>query len=309
MHFGNYLKQCREKIGLTQEQLAHNLYAFDIDSFEGVQMTTISKWERAVSQPKLSRQVSILRYFQGETGKPLPCMEGYSAEEAEALICETGMLNLIVGPNNKELVLDFASEIVTAQNLSVVPIRHTDRVQAMLEIAADIRNSANPAITRLDAEKMQQWTLYPGNLFWVCRYKGITTGLLFSLKLKQEVFDQLIGLEKKLEELQEEDFAALDESGSHYLLAFFALNDKTAEMLFIRYYAHLIANQSTIEELGATASREEAKKILRNMNLHFAGYHAEADREVRSFRETLRNALAYENVVKIILSKEACPEE
>jgi len=309
MHFGNYLKQCREKIGLTQEQLAHNLYAFDIDSFEGIQMTTISKWERAVSQPKLSRQVNILRYFQQETGKPLPCMEQYSAKEAETLICKTGVHNLILGSNNKELVLDFAPQIMTAHNLSIIPIRHTDRIQAILEIAADIRNSANPDITQLDTEKMQRWTLYPGNIFWVCLYKGITTGLLFSLKLKPLTFDQLIKLEKKLEGLQEEDFAALDEAGSHYLLAFFALNDKTAEMLFIRYYAHLIANQGTIEELGATASREEARKILRNMNLHFTGHYTENGKEVRSFRETLRNALACENVVKIILSKEACPEE
>ena len=309
MHFNQYLKQCREKVGLTQEQLAHNLYAFDIDSFSGVQMTTISKWERAISQPKLSRQVDILRYFQQETGKPLPCMEQYGTKEAEALICETGMHNLILGSNNKELVLDFAPQIMTVENLNIISIRHTERIQAMLEITTDIRNSTNPGIVQLDAERMQRWTLYPGNLFWVCLYKGIATGLLFSLKLKPLVFDQLIRLERRLEGLQEEDFAALDEAGSHYLLAFFALNNKTAEILFIRYYAHLIANQSTIKELGATASREEARKILRNMNLHFAGRYMEGGKEVRSFRETLKNALACENVVKIILSKGVCPEE
>ena len=70
MHFNEYLKQCRENSQLTQEQLVNDLYSFDIDSFRGLDTTTLSKWERSVIKPKLSRQVKIIQYFQHNRYRP-----------------------------------------------------------------------------------------------------------------------------------------------------------------------------------------------------------------------------------------------
>jgi len=91
---------------------------------------------------------------------------------------------------------------------------------------------------------------------------------------------------------------------------FFAVNDKAATLLFIRYYAYLIANQRTIDEIGAISNSDEAIKLISNMNLQFSGSHMTEDHvKIRAYRETLFNTLASEYVVKMILAKQDCPSE
>ena len=81
-------------------------------------------------------------------------------------------------------------------------------------------------------------------------------------------------------------------------------------MLFIRYYANLIAHQKTIDRAGVTFITEDAKRLLANMNLK---YHSsrilKSGAKMRSYSETLPNFLASEQVVKMILSKQSCPED
>ena len=74
----------------------------------------------------------------------------------------------------------------------------------------------------------------------------------------------------KKNDITADDFASSDEEGSSLMLSFFAMNDKTATLLFIRYYAHLIANQKTIDEIGGITIQDEAKKIINNMNRTFS---------------------------------------
>ncbi len=45
----------REHNSLTQEQLVHDLYSYDIDSFGSLDTNTLSKWERSVTKPKVSK--------------------------------------------------------------------------------------------------------------------------------------------------------------------------------------------------------------------------------------------------------------
>jgi hypothetical protein len=116
-------------------------------------------------------------------------------------------------------------------------------------------------------------------------------------------------LEIREKDLTLDDFASFDEMGSNYAISFFALNEKAASMLFIRYYAHLIANQKVISEVGMATTMEDARKLLNNMNLyHHASLEINKDMAIQTFRETLPNFLACENVVKMILSKQECPE-
>ena len=95
LQFSEYLRSCREDNQLTQEEIVHGLYIHDMDHFKGLDTSTLSKWERGVTKPKASKQVSIIKYFKSKTGKVLPCWECYSMVETEALICKAGMYNLI----------------------------------------------------------------------------------------------------------------------------------------------------------------------------------------------------------------------
>ena len=72
MYFSEYLKSCRERSNLTQEQLVSNFYTHDIEMFESLDSSTLSKWERSIVKPNISRQVSILKYFQKITDTAYP---------------------------------------------------------------------------------------------------------------------------------------------------------------------------------------------------------------------------------------------
>ncbi len=308
MHFNEYLKLCRESSHLTQEQLVHALYSYDIDSFESLDTNTLSKWERSITKPKLSKQVNVLKYFQEQTGAALPCWDSYSAEEAENLICKAGMYNLI--GKRKKLILDFPSEMMRVDEFKVYPVRNFERMDMLIEINMDLHKTFNCGYTQITIEQFKEWALHPSNLFLACEYKEGFLGLFFSIRLKPEVFDKLLNFEMKKSDITVDDFASFDEIGCNYMLSFYAANHKVATMLFIRYYAHLIANQKSISEIGVVTALDEVKKVVSNMNLYYHSSKITDDNvEIQAYRQTLPEVLASENVVKMILSKQECPEE
>jgi len=308
MKFGEFIKSCREQTHMTQEQLVQELYLFDDTLFHGLDTTTLSKWERAVTQPKTAKQLRILQFFQKKQETILPCFSTYSIPENEKFICKIGVKNLIIG-KRKDLVLNFPSKMMTIDNLSIAHLRHLERMDLFLEVAADMRNSVHPAYTAIEESYMHDWALHPANLFWACQYKGFVTGFLFVLRLKPEVQRKILHFEMAYSDLTLDDFASMEEPGSHIITHFFAWNDKSATLLIIRYYAHLISNQHNIESIGATVYYDEGKDILANMNLQALETYTEADIEITSYFETLSHIIVSENVVKMLFRKEACPEE
>lgn len=81
-------------------------------------------------------------------------------------------------------------------------------------------------------------------------------------------------------------------------------------MILVRFYAHLIANQKNILEMGGVTINEESKKIVANMNLkHYSTKVTDDNVKIKSYRQTLAKVLASENAVKMLLYKQACPEE
>lgn len=308
MHFNEYLKSCREQNHLTQEQLVHDLYIYDIESFEGLDTSTVSKWERGITKPKPSKQVNIIKYFQEKTGAALPCWESYSIKETEDLICRSGMTNLI--GKRKELIQSFPSEMMHVDEFKIYPVRNFERMSALLEINMDIHQTLNQKYSQVSLEQFKEWALHPSNLFLACEYKGNFLGLFFTLRLKPEVFDKIMNFEMKKSDITLDDFASFDEMGCNYMLSFYALNQKCATMLFIRYYAHLIANQQNIAQIGLITTLDEVRKVVNNMNLdYYTSKIVENDVEIQTYKQTLPNVLASENVVKMILSKQTCPEE
>ena len=159
-------------------------------------------------------------------------------------------------------------------------------------------------------KSLKNWASNPVNSFYVCEYKEQFFGLLFTLRVKPDVFDKLMRLELDEKELTNDDLALFDEMGSNYMLSFFAMNDKAATLLFIRYYAHLIANQNVIEEVGAASMMEDAKKLIGNMHLHTCERKVVSDTlTIESYRASLSTFLAHERVLKMLLSKQDIPSE
>ncbi len=308
MQFNEYLKSCRVNCELTQEQLMQELYIYNIDNFKSLETTTISKWERGVTKPKLAKQVNIIKYFQEKTHTALPCWDNYSTNEAEELICKVGMMNLL--GRSKELVLNFPSSMISADNLHVYQLRNSDSLDKVININIDLDKDFNHDTTQLQSEQFKEWALHPSSLFLTCEYREQFFGLLFTLRLKPEIFEKIMDLEIEEKDLTIDDFASFDEMGCNHMISFFAMNEKAASMLFIRYYAHLIAHQKVISEVGLATMMEDAKKFISNMNLRYYESKIIAEGlELQTYRATLFNLLASEEVVKMLLSKQECPED
>ena len=302
MKFNTYLKSCREHSALTQEELVNALYIYDIDTFEGLDTSTLSKWERGITQPKASKQVSMIKYFQKKTGAVLPCWDTYTIQEAEEHICQAGVKNLL--GKNKQLVLNFPSNTMQLDDLKIYPARHSDRMDTLLDINMDLHKNANHPYAQISLEQFKSWALHPSNLFLTCEYKDGVLGLFFSLRLKPEIFQKIINFEMQKSELTIDDFASFDEMGSNFMLSFYALNDKVATMLFIRYYAHLIANQTRIKEIGVITTLDDVKRVVNNMSLEETKSMMTDDKvELKSYKQSLANVLVTENVVKMLFSK------
>jgi len=286
----------------------HDLYSHDIDQFRALDTNTLGKWERSITKPKAAKQVSIIKYFQVKTGVVLPCWDTYSSDEAANLICKAGMRNLI--GKSKKHIYNFPSEMMSVDDMHVYPLRTFDRMDALIEMHMPLHQSINHKSLQLSKEQFKEWALHPDSLFLACEYKDTFIGLSFSTKLKPEIFDKILNFEMKRSDITTDDFASYDEVGSSLMLGFFAFNEKAATLLFIRYYAYLISNQKCIADIGAISNSEEAIKLVSNMNLEYYGSHMTKDNvNIKAYRQTLFNVLASEYVVKMILSKQDCPEE
>lgn len=308
MHFNEYLKSCREHSHLTQEQLVHDLYSYDIESFEGLDTSTVSKWERSITKPPPSKQVNIIKYFQKLTGVALPCWDTYTINETAELICKAGMRNLI--GKSKTHIYNYPSEMMSVDDIHIYPLRTFERMDVLIDMHMYLHQSLNHESLQLSKEQFKEWALHPSSLFLACEHKDTFIGLSFTTKVKPEIFDKVLNFEMKRSEITTDDFAAFDEVGSSLMLGFFALNEKAAILLFIRYYAYLIANQKYIADIGAVVNSEDAIKLVSNMNLAYYNSRITDDKvSIKAYRQTLFNALASEPVVKMILSKQNCPEE
>jgi hypothetical protein len=288
-------------MSFTQQQLVQNLYLYDVENFKSLVETTLSKWERNSITPPIHKQISILKYFQEKTGVALPCFDTYSMQETEKLISISNMQDIF--RTSKELVLNFPSEMTNSDNLTVNILRDAQSIDKIININMDMDKTFNHNNSQLTSEQFKEWALHDSNSFYVCKYNDQFFGLLFTLRLKIDSFEKIMNFKTDEKNLSVEDFATFDEKGSNYIISFFAMNDKAASILFTRYYAHIIAHQKNIDEIGAITMMSDAKKLLTNINLnYYSSKVIDNTLKLRSYRETLTKFLASEIFMKIIFS-------
>ncbi|WP_201352059.1 helix-turn-helix domain-containing protein [Hydrogenimonas urashimensis] len=301
MQHGHYIRECRERLGLTQEGLAEALYLFDDDRFQGVDMTTISKWERGVTHPPVARMSALIRFFQAKSGKPLPCWGAMKERDVETLTYSGEVSRMLGHPRrmvqNTPLSVDFA------KGFSLLSLRGHPRAGEILELTAMMIDETNSPYTRVSAERLKRWMAYPDHLFVAAAYKDTFLGFFFMLRLKPESFDALMRFKKRKNELKEEDFAMAGEPACIYLLAFFSLTQQIGTLLSARLYAHLIAHQSEIEEVGFVSSMPETVRIAQNMPLEHTDTYTDGDTAINAYRNDLFAMLSSETMIRILFSK------
>lgn len=305
LQFNEYLKSCREKYKLTQEELVGELYNFD-DTFKGLDIGTYSRWERGVTRPNSNKQIGILKLLQTKSNHILSCFENLDKEAIENELCKLAIKNLI--GSSKEHILNFPTKLFKVDYVSVQQIKNTDDIDKILAMPYSVILNLTDNVYDLSLELIKEWALHPSNLFLLSEYHNQFSGMLFTLRLKPKIFQKVIDFELELKELTSDDFATFDEMACNFPIAFFAHNDKNSSLLILRYYAHIIANQDVIQSLGAIPLLDGAKKIVQKMNMKYYKEKEVTQGMLVSYQAPLSDVLLNEAVLKMIFQKQDCPE-
>ncbi|WP_457595953.1 helix-turn-helix domain-containing protein [Hydrogenimonas sp.] len=304
MEFADYLKTCRRALGLTQSELAEKFYFFDDERFGGVEAATISKWERGVLVPSSNRIAEVLKALQTWTGQALPCI-GMKEEEA---ICRMEVENLFFKKRHKSLVAHTADGGWRQDAYDVLPLRHFKDREAVAGLCEDLREAVVTPSYRLEARRLGAWAMEPSHHFGVVTYRGLFVGMLFGLRIRPEAFESLMGFHKTPAELSEADFATLEESGSLYLFAFYAIGDLPASMLLARLYAHLIAHQERIERVGILSPLKDAADIAERLGLSKRSEKEVEGIPLQAYDADLFGLLSTATLARLLFAKEYCNE-
>lgn len=308
MKFYQYFKLCRIQNDFTQEQLVNQLYLFDIEVFGGLNTSTLSKWERNITQPTMSKQIKLMKFFQKQSGLALPCWHELSYNATEDALYNVGIKDIL--RKSKQYVLSFPSKTMHINDLKVYPVRDFSAIDILLDMNLVIHKDFNPKYTQIQIEQFKEWALHPSNFFIVCEYKGAFVGIFFTIRLKQKIFDKLINFKMKKSDIVMDDFASMNEEGCNFILSFYALNQKISSLLIIRYYAYLITNQEFISSVGSITSQEEAKKIILNMHLnHHKSKIVQDNIKIDSYQAIIADVFAHENVINMIMLNQNFSEE
>ena len=299
MQFNEYLKLCRKKYKLTQEALVQELYNYD-DAFDGLDTRTLIRWEHGSTKPTSSKQVIIIQLFQKFSTHIFPCF--YNENHIEEDLCKVGIKNLI--GHSKEHIVNFPNNIFSVEDISISHIRSHENIDLILNMPQSIFEGLTSNYFNITTTHLKVWSLHPANLFLIAQTNNQFVGMFFTLRLKPQIFKKLLSFNMEANELTDADFADFEEEASMFIIAVFAYNDKVAALLYLRYYAHLIANQDSIIEVGTTPLLKGGKKLVEKMHLRHMKDKKVKEETLSSYSAPLEDVLINEDVLKMLFVKQ-----
>ena len=301
MQFNEYLKSCRKKYNFTQENFVQELYNFD-DSFIGLDTRTLIRWETGSTHPVAKKQVLIIQLLQKFSTHVFPCF--YNQKNIEENLCKVGIKNLI--GHSKKHIINFPDNIFNVKDINISQIRSHVNIELLLAMPQSIFEGLTANYFKLNLKLLKSWSLNPNNFFLIAENNNQFVGMFFVLRVKPKIFKKLISFEILANELRDEDFADFEEEACSFPISMFAYNDTVAVLLYVRYYAHLIANQNTIIEVGNTPLLSDGKKLVEKMNLEHLLDRKINGETLSAYSASLEDVLVNENVLKMIFAKQGC---
>ena len=302
--FGDYLNICRQEQNMTQLELVDSLLDFD-ECFKSLDSTTLSRWERGASKPSLSKQVSIIRYFSQVFTRIYPFIEKAERIAIEQSFCAVGFSKLV--GKHQNIVMSYPTNLVDKKAFNIKLFSDSAFQDASLESNGHIY--AYLYKEPLDKRKQEAFANNKNNYFLVCELNNQYMGHFFILRLKPEVFDDLINFRRDNHSIMQDDIASLDDVGCYYFYGLFAMSDQVISLFFVAFYSYLIHFQDETLNLGVIAASKDGKRMARNMNMENVSSKERHNLDYQSFQASLKMILLNDNVVKMLFNPESCPEE
>jgi len=297
MKFNHYLKACRQRFALTQEELVAKLFTYD-DVFSKLDVVTLSRWERGITHPNEQRQKLIIQSFQSNDKAIFPCFNIIDISQIEEKITTIGIQSII--GKHKRFIINFPTEMVEENAIRVVNIKEMLTSKSHMAMAYSIYTKMTKNNLEITLESFTQWALHPSSLFLFILYKDQFFGMLFSIHIKPDIFKKLMHFELLEKDLRETDLSLLDEKGCNYPLGFFAYTEQSASLLILRYYAHLITHQNNIEEVGCFPQTTEGEKFVATLGLTAFKKHTIRDRQNYSYKALITDVLLNKYMLTVL---------
>ena len=296
MKFSKYISTCRGNLQYTQEELVQKLYYFD-DTFKGLDINTLSRWERGLTKPSYERQVKMIEFFSQETNMVFPYFEELCTN-IEDEVCSTAVSNLI--GNNKQLIMNFPSDSMELEEIKITHLRNSLQIDQTIGLSQSILQGLVKVPLPFNEEDIKRVAIHPSNFLLVAQFQNQFFGMLFVLRVKPNILEDLLSSRKEWYKLEDEDFASFDEVGSNFIFNFYAYNSKVASLLFVRFFAYLIANRNSIKDIGSHTVHDQGKKLLRNLNMKLVGEFDFPQIKLASHKASICEVLVNEDILKMI---------
>jgi len=265
MKFGHYVKQCRERYNLTQEELVEHLFLYD-PLFSKLDVVTLSRWEREVTCPNVEKQSAFIASLRTFSHSLFPSFDLFEFEKLKPHSSNFNMSKAL--SKQKRYVLNFPNDLIETDKIEIMNMKDAQDFYSSLKLTYELHKKITNDFSNLTFEQFQLWASHPKSFFLLATYENHFFGMFFSLQLKTKVFNDLLNFEMREEEIIHEHFAQDGEESSEYLLGLFAYSKESASLLILHYFKHLIEEEKHIENLGAIVKVDPGHKLASHLGLN-----------------------------------------
>jgi len=293
LKFHAYLKLSRRNLNLTQSQLALELYNFDA-IFDGLDVNTIGRWERAVTNTPILKKVKILAYFFEKFNYYFPFLEMNDIQSIEKKLSSSSV-NKFLG-KHKQLVMSFPTIHADEKDFQIVHSKKSLHQETAFTTAINICDDMYGYGKFYSVKTLHEFALFASTLFLLCEYKEQYFGHAFFIYLKNDIYKKVMNFEMDYMDITTSDLANVNEKGSYMSMGLFAMNEKAMAILFVRFYAHLIINQKNIQKVGTLISDSDAVNMAKNFGLQ----KSKQKDDLIVYDATIKEVLLTQQIIKML---------
>lgn len=264
-NFGEYLRRRRKQAGYTQDRLANALSRFNATQLCGLDSVTISRWERATTEPTAERQKQVIRFFGDSLEEIFP----FRSSKSQLLTPERSVSYLVRhhlnSPKLAQKVGGFpASDI---QKYQLLRLGEELDTQPLLELALDYDHALFNCEKPVSLSQLESWSQQAKELMFGCTRLGHYFGHLICLPLKPACFERLIQAEIQESEIALEDLATVDEPHCLYVYSLYGASRVVASIMLVNLARYISEHKDQVLEIGALCATSDGARLARAFHL------------------------------------------
>ena len=263
-NFGSYLKKRRKEAGLTQDRLAMALSCYS-PVLSGIDSVTISRWERATTEPTGERQRQVIAYFHDDVEKIFP----FRSSRSQILTPDQSMEYLTKHYLNSPKLGNKVGTFPEAEGCkySLEKLTPSEAHQSAMEMILEYDHAIFDCAAPVDRERLCGWLGKCNRLSLVCYKHGNYFGHVIALPLKEEVFWQLVQARREEASIALDDIAELHEPHCLYIYSLYGASRLAAGRLIMELVSYVGRHYDHVNHIGGLCATSDGARLARSFHL------------------------------------------